>query len=123
MVKGGALLADMRQLVCQWVDDLEGEEAIRAANQILHKSTRVREADTLKVHELGFEQKSLVLHPDWKLFLIGQTTVECHLPSSARPCNGICFSVNWCMPCRSRRGPPLCSPRSLWLENRKKPRS
>jgi hypothetical protein len=36
----------MRQMVCQWSDDLEGEEAYRATNRILHKSTRVRSADT-----------------------------------------------------------------------------
>ena len=45
--KGGALLRDMRQLVCQWTDDLSGAEAQRAAATILHKSTRVRAADTL----------------------------------------------------------------------------
>jgi len=28
------------------------------------------------LHDLGFEQKSLVRHPDWKLFLLTQTTVE-----------------------------------------------
>jgi hypothetical protein len=44
--KGGALLQDMRQMVCQWTDKVDGEEAHRATNRILHKSTRVRSADT-----------------------------------------------------------------------------
>lgn len=28
------------------------------------------------LHKLGFEQKSLVCHPDWRLFLLNQRTVE-----------------------------------------------
>lgn len=36
----------MRQLVCQWTDELDGEDAYRVTNRILHKSTRVRSADT-----------------------------------------------------------------------------
>jgi len=44
--KGGALLNDMRQLVCQWSEGLDGKEAYQATNRILHKSTRVRSTDT-----------------------------------------------------------------------------
>jgi hypothetical protein len=40
--KGGALLQDMRQMVCQWTTELDGEEAYRAANRMLHKSTLTR---------------------------------------------------------------------------------
>lgn len=66
MLKGGALLADMRQLVCQWSDDLDGEEAIRAAIRILHKSTRVRVSDTLNV---AFKPRFVTGNPPnaWKL--------------------------------------------------------
>lgn len=46
MVNGGALLQDMRLLVCQWTDGLAGEDAVEAANRILRKPTRVRAAYT-----------------------------------------------------------------------------
>jgi hypothetical protein len=44
--KGGALLQDMRQMVCQWADELDGPDVYKVTNRILHKSTRVRSADT-----------------------------------------------------------------------------
>ena len=74
MLKGGALLADMRQLVCQWADDLDGEAAIRAANRILHKSTRVRVADTLNV---AFKPRFVTGNPPnaWKL---ARAIEDCH---------------------------------------------
>lgn len=66
LLKGGALLRDMRQLVCQWEDGLDGDEALRAANRILHKSTRVRVADTLNV---AFKPRFVTGDPPdaWKL--------------------------------------------------------
>jgi hypothetical protein len=76
LLKGGALLADMRQMVCQWSDDLGGEKALDAANRILHKSTRVRVADTLNV---AFKPRFIAGNPPdaWKLARIIE---DCHPP-------------------------------------------
>lgn len=64
--KGGALLQDMRQMVCQWTDDFDGEEAYRATNRILHKSTKVRSADTFM---RAFKPRFIAGNPRdaWKL--------------------------------------------------------
>lgn len=47
LVKGGALLQDMRQMVCNWSDDLSGDKGHKLAIRILHKATRARVSDTL----------------------------------------------------------------------------
>ncbi|AAR35486.2 hypothetical protein GSU2110 [Geobacter sulfurreducens PCA] len=44
--KGGALLDDMRQLVCQWTEAVAKPES--QAGEILHKATRSRVADTYR---------------------------------------------------------------------------
>lgn len=56
----------MRQLVCQWTEDLEGEEAYKATTRILHKATRVRAADTFL---RAFKPRFITGNPDnaWKL--------------------------------------------------------
>jgi hypothetical protein len=56
----------MRQMVCQWSDGLDGDDAYRVTSRILHKSTLARSADTFI---RAFKPRFVTGNPEnsWKL--------------------------------------------------------